>query len=68
MILEIKNQFNVADLLTKYLKREEIDYIIDYLQHEYQVGRSPAAPELNIIENEHEQLFTFQFVDRCFQS
>ena len=31
-IFKIKNKLNVADLVTKYLTREDIEHMIDYLQ------------------------------------
>ena len=49
-IHKIKNKFNLADLLSKYLNNEEISHIVDFLQHEYQEGRSASAPKLSLLE------------------
>ena len=48
-ILKIKNKFNLADLLTKYLSLNEIQHIVDYMQHAFMSGRSDVAPELSLI-------------------
>ena len=45
-IHKIKNKFNLADLMTKYLSRDEVGQIMDFMEHEYKEGRSTAAPEL----------------------
>ena len=50
-IHKIKNKFNLADLLTKYLNLEEISQIVDFMQHEYMDGRSPSAPSLSLLES-----------------
>ena len=34
-IHKIKNKFNLADLLTKYLTATEIEHIVDYMQHSF---------------------------------
>ena len=46
-------QFNLADLMTKYLSKDEIGQIMDFMQHEYKDGRNRAAPELSIISDEN---------------
>ena len=51
-IHKIKNKFNVADILTKYLSKDEIAHIIEYLQHECMEGRSPAAPSLSLLDDQ----------------
>ena len=51
-IHKIKNKFNVADLLTKYLSKDEIAHIVDFLQHRYLEGRSRAAPELSLLDDQ----------------
>ena len=51
-IIKIKNKFNPADLMTKYLSREEIRQIMDDLQHQHSEGRNAYAPELSIIEED----------------
>ena len=66
VILKIKKKFNVVDLLTKYLTREEIEHIIDYLQHEYQGGRSSAAPELSIVGDGKPRCLYFSSVEIAF--
>ena len=51
-ILKIKNKFNLADILTTYLSKDEIEQIIDFLQHQHKEGRSEVAPQLSlVIEN-----------------
>jgi len=45
-ILKIKNKFNLADIMTKYLSNDEISQIVDFMQHEFMSGRSGAAPSL----------------------
>ena len=50
-IFKIKNKFNLADLLTKYLTRDEIEHIIDYMQHSFMTGRSQAAPSLSLLDD-----------------
>ena len=51
MINKIKNKFNVADLLTKYLSAHEISQIVDDMQHEFAEGRNVDAPELSIVSD-----------------
>ena len=41
---KIKSSFNPADIFTKYLSREEMDIIVDRLDHAYEAGRSDVAP------------------------
>ena len=48
-ILKIKNKFNLADLLTKYLSKNGIEQIIDFMQHQHKDGRSEVAPQLSMI-------------------
>lgn len=48
-ILKIKNKFNLADIMTKYLSNDEISQIVDFMQHEFMSGRSGAAPSLAMI-------------------
>lgn len=50
-IHKIKNKFNLADLLTKYLSKDDINQIVDYMQHEFRDGRSLAAPELSLLDD-----------------
>ena len=50
-ILKIKNKFNLADLLTKYLSKDEIEHIVDYMQHAFLEGRNAIAPELSLLED-----------------
>ena len=49
-ILKIKNKFNLADLLTKYLSLNEIEHIVEFMQHAFMSGRSAVAPELAVME------------------
>ena len=42
-------KFNPADLMTKYLSKEEIRQIMDGLMHRHSEGRSDAAPELSFV-------------------
>ena len=37
-VLKIKNKFNLADLLTKYLSKDEIEHIVDFMQHSFLGG------------------------------
>ena len=48
-ILKIKNKFNLADILTKYLSKDEISQAVDFMQHQFMDGRSAAAPELAMV-------------------
>ena len=48
-IHKIKNKFNLADLMTKYLSKDEIEQIMDYMQHVFMTGRNKDAPELSMI-------------------
>ena len=48
-ILKIKNKFNLADILTKYLSKSEIEQIIDFMQHGHKEGRSEIAPQLSLV-------------------
>ena len=50
-IMKIKNKFNLADLLTKYLSLNEIEHIVDFMQHAFMTGRSEVAPELSLIDH-----------------
>ena len=50
-VLKIKNKFNLADLLTKYLSKDEIEHIVDYMQHGFLDGRSEVAPELSLLDD-----------------
>ena len=50
-IHKIKNKFNLADLLTKYLSAQEIAQIMEYMQHTHLEGRSDVAPSLSLIED-----------------
>ena len=50
-IHKIKNKLNLADLLTKYLSKDDINQIVDYMQHEFRDGRSLAAPELSLLDD-----------------
>ena len=52
-IHKIKNKFNLADLMTKYLTKDEISQIMGFMQHEYKEGRNRAAPELSMISDEN---------------
>lgn len=52
-IHKIKNKFNLADLMTKYLSKDEIGQIMDFMQHEYKDGRYRAAPELSMISDDN---------------
>ena len=49
-ILQIKNKFNPADLLTKHLSKDEIAHIVDALGHQFTEGRNSEAPELATVE------------------
>ena len=46
-LVKIKSKYNPADILTKYLSREEIDTIVDRFGHSYEGGRSDVAPDLS---------------------
>ena len=48
-IVKIKNKFNLADLMTKYLSKDEIEQIMDFMQHTFMTGRNKDAPELSMI-------------------
>ena len=48
-IHKIKNKFNLADLMTKYLSKDEIEQIMDFMQHTFMTGRNKDAPELSMI-------------------
>ena len=50
VIIKIKNKFNPADLMTKYLSKEEIRQIMDGLMHMHSDGRHESAPELSLVE------------------
>ena len=51
-ILKInKNKFNLTDLLTKYLSKDEIEHIVDFMQHAFLEGRSDVAPELSLLDD-----------------
>ena len=50
-VLKIKNKFNLADLLTKYLSKDEIEHIVDFMQHVFLEGRSDVAPELSLLDD-----------------
>ena len=50
-IMKIKNKFNLADLLTKYFSLNEIEHIVDFMQHAFMTGRSEVAPELSLIDH-----------------
>lgn len=48
-LLKIKNKFDLADIFTTYLSKDETSHIADYMQHEFHEGRSAAAPELSLV-------------------
>ena len=48
-IHKIKNKFNLADLMTKYLSKDEIEHIMDFMQHMFMDGRHKDAPELSMV-------------------
>ena len=50
-INKIKNKFNLADLLTKYLTAAEIAQIIDFMQHSFLEGRNEIAPSLSLLDD-----------------
>ena len=45
-IKKIKNKFNPADLLTKYLSKAEVATIMEHIDNMFEGGRSSAAPRL----------------------
>ena len=45
-IKKIKNVFNPADLLTKYLTKTEVQTIMEHIQNMFEKGRPRAAPKL----------------------
>ena len=51
VIIKIKNKLNPADLMTKYLSKDEIRQIMDGLMHQHSEGRNADAPELSIVED-----------------
>ena len=50
-IHKIKNKFNVADLLSKYLTAAEIEHIIEFMQHSFLEGRHELAPALSLLDD-----------------
>ena len=50
-VLKIKNKFNLADLLTKFLSKDEIEHIGDFVQHAFLDCRSDVAPELSLLDD-----------------
>ena len=50
-IHKIKNKFNLADLMTKYLSKDEIEQIMDFMQHVFMDGRHKDAPELSMVND-----------------
>ena len=55
-IKKIKNKFNPADLLTKYLSKAENATIMEHIENMCESGRSSAAPKLATIANASIQL------------
>ena len=45
-IKKIRNKFNPADLMTKYLTRAEVQTIMEHVQKMFEAGRAKAAPQL----------------------
>ena len=52
-VLKIKKKFNLADLLTKYLSKDEIEHIVDFMQHSFLDGRSAMAPALSSVQEDN---------------
>ena len=50
-VLKINNKFNLADLLTKYLSKDEIKHIVDFMQPVFLEGRSDVAPGLSLLDD-----------------
>ena len=46
MIKKIRNKFNPADLMTKYLTRLEVQTIMEHVQNMFETGRAKGAPQL----------------------
>ena len=46
MIKKIRNKFNPADLMTKYLTRMEVQTIMEHAQNMFEAGRAKGAPQL----------------------
>ena len=55
-IKKIRNQFNPADLLTKYLSKAEVATIMEHIENTFESSRSSAAPRLAIVANASIQL------------
>ena len=50
-MVKIKNTWNTADIFTKHLTAPDAEKIVELMGHEYGVGRSPIAPNLNLLDN-----------------
>ena len=50
-IHRIQNKFNLADLMTKYLSKDEIEQIMDFMQHVFMDGRHKDVPELSLVND-----------------
>ena len=46
VIKKIRNNFNPADILTKYLTKAEVQTMMEHIQNMLEKGRSRAAPKL----------------------
>ena len=69
-IHKIKNKFNLADLLTKYLSSSEIEHVVDDMQHSFLEGRNEVAPSLSLLDDNpesHDQELHTRSEDRKLQ-
>ena len=48
-VVKLKNVFNTADVLTKYVDRRTLEEAVSQLQHQFEEGRSSAAPTLGSV-------------------
>ena len=46
-----QEQVQSCRFLTKYLSKDEIEHIVDYMQHAFMEGRSDVAPELSLLDD-----------------
>ena len=51
-VVNIKNAFNVSDLMTKIHDANFINYLVELLGHSHEDGRSEVAPSLDLIHND----------------
>ena len=62
-LVKIKHKYNPADILTKYLPREDMERILDGLNHTFEQGRSDVAPDLSMLELQSMMSFVLEKYD-----